>query len=55
LAFWKPKAQASRFEMQAQITTIINENENCTPLITGDMNATTSAHDRKSTNKHIAE
>jgi exonuclease III len=46
-----PEAQASRFEMQAQITTIINENENCTPLIIGDVNATTSAHDRTSTNK----
>jgi len=39
----------------AQITTIDNENENCTPLIFGDMNATTSAHDRTSTNKSIAE
>jgi hypothetical protein len=46
-----PEAQASRFEMQA----IINENENCTPLIIGDMNATTFAHDRTSTNKYVAD
>ena len=30
-------------------------NKNCTPLIIGDMNATTSAHDRTSTNKCIAD
>ena len=40
--------------MQGQIKTIINEIINCTPLIIGDMNATTSAHDRTSTNKYIA-
>ena len=41
-----PEAQASRFEMQGQIKTIINKNnKNCTPLIIGDMNATTFAHD----------
>jgi len=47
-----PEAQASRFETQAQI---INENKNCTLLIIGDMDATTSAHDRTSTNKYIAD
>jgi exonuclease III len=35
------------------LTTIINKN--CTPLIIGDMNATTSAHDRKSTNNYITD
>ena len=29
--------------------------KNCTPLIIGDMHATTSAHDRTSTNKYIAD
>jgi len=35
--------------------TIINENKYCTPLIIGDMNATTSAHDQTSTYKYIAD
>ena len=45
-----PEAQASRFEMQGQIKTIINENKNCTPIIIGDMTATTSAHKQAQTN-----
>jgi hypothetical protein len=49
-----PVAQASRFETQAQITTMINENDYCTPPIVGDMNATTSARPT-STNKYVAD